>query len=214
MRRGSSGTFNSDSPVAREQLRSPLLEPQTRQLLLDALRPPPGAELDRAIGTTYSLDLLSLLAAPLGFALLDREAADGRLVADPVALLEAVRRNADRIDVFCQASKIGIPRQHRLIFNYLEDSVHEVFPPNNEAIFHPKVWVIRYRRSDGQMTYRLLCLSRNLTFDRSWDTVLCLDGDPGPRARVDPRLPKFVERLPTLVCREMADGRASAIREL
>lgn len=191
-----------------------MLEPQTRQLLLDALRPPPGAELDRAIGTTYSLDLLSLLAAPLGFALLDREAADGRLVADPVALLEAVRRNADRIDVFCQASKIGIPRQHRPIFNYLEDSVHEVFPPNNEAIFHPKVWVIRYRRTDGQMTYRLLCLSRNLTFDRSWDTVLCLDGDPGPRARVDPRLPKFIERLPTLVFREMAEGRASAIHEL
>src|SRR5688572_25583087 len=75
-----------------------MLEPEGRQLLLDSLRPPAGYELDRAVGTTYTLDLISLLIAPLGFALFDREASDGRLIADPVALIEAVRRHADRID--------------------------------------------------------------------------------------------------------------------
>ncbi len=90
-----------------------MLEAEDRQLLLDALRPPAGYALDRAVGTTYSLDLMSLLVAPLAFALFDREASDGRLVADPIALLEAVRRNADRIDIFCQAGQIAVPREHR-----------------------------------------------------------------------------------------------------
>jgi hypothetical protein len=192
-----------------------LLEPQNRQLLLDALRPPADYQLDRAIGTTYSLDLISLLAAPLGFALLDREGADGRLVADPIALLEAVRRNADRIDVFCQAGKIAIPRQHRSIFGYLESSVHEVVAPNREAIFHPKVWVIRYRHAGGRLMYRMLCLSRNLTLDSSWDTVLQLDGERGPQAAIDPRLPGFVERLPELAVRNgMPEDRRAAIHKL
>ena len=176
-----------------------MLEPEGRQLLLDALRPPAGYELDHAVGTTYSLDLMSLLAAPLGFALFDRESSDGRLVADPISLIEAVRRSAERIDIFCQAGQIAIPREHRVILTYLESSIHQVAPPNREAIFHPKVWVIRYRSTvDQTPTYRLLCLSRNLTFDRSWDTVLCLDGSVKPGGSGDPRLPEFIRRLTNL----------------
>src|SRR5687767_6042393 len=99
--------------------RSPLmLEPASRLLLLDALRPPSGYRLDHAVGTTFSLDLAALLAAPVGFALLDREADDGRPVTDPVALLEAVRRNADRIDIFCQAGQIALPPEYRPIISY------------------------------------------------------------------------------------------------
>ena len=45
-----------------------MLEPEGRQPLLDALKPPPGFVLDRAVGTSYSLDLLALLTAPLAFA--------------------------------------------------------------------------------------------------------------------------------------------------
>lgn len=164
-----------------------MLEPEGRHLLLDALRPPTGYVLDRAIGTTFSLDLAALLTAPVGFALLDREASDGRPTTDPVALLEAVRRNADRIDIFCQAGLIGLPSQYRPIVSYLESSVHEVTAPRAGAIFHPKVWLIRYRRTDDApgehmplKRHRLLCLSRNLTFDRSWDTILRLEGEAGP----------------------------------
>ena len=50
--------------------------------------------------------------------------------------------------------------------------------PNPDAIFHPKVWFIRYRQPDsGTLAFRLLCMSRNLTFDRSWDTILRLEGE-------------------------------------
>jgi hypothetical protein len=42
-----------------------MLDPEGRHLLLDALRPPPGHELDVAVGTTYTLDLYALLTAPV-----------------------------------------------------------------------------------------------------------------------------------------------------
>ena len=44
-----------------------MLEPRVRRQLMEALRPPSGYELDRAVGTTYSLDLLALLTTPLAF---------------------------------------------------------------------------------------------------------------------------------------------------
>ncbi len=158
-----------------------MLEPEGRHALLDALRPPPGFTLDRAVGTTFSLDLMALLTAPLAFALYDRTLPDGEgMDLDPIALLEAVRRHADRIDIFCQAGQIAPMGDYRPIVAYLERSIHPVLPHQPTAIFHPKVWLIRYREADGdERRYRLLCLSRNLTFDRSWDTVLALDGVVG-----------------------------------
>jgi len=39
-----------------------MLPPNQRELYLSALRPPLGFQLDRAIGTTYSLDLVTLLS--------------------------------------------------------------------------------------------------------------------------------------------------------
>lgn len=191
-----------------------MLEPENRQLLFEALRPPPGYVLDRAVGTTYTLDLMSLLAAPLAFALFDRESADGRLLADPIALLDAVRRYADRIDVFCQAGQIAMPRAHRALLTYLEGSIHEVVPPNPHAIFHPKVWVIRYRTPEGDVSYRMLCLSRNLTFDRSWDTVLVMEGERRSGKSGDPQLSRFVANLAQLAVRRITDERAAAIRQL
>ena len=64
-----------------------MLEPQSRTLLLDALKPPPDYKLDYAIGTTFTLDLVALLAAPLAFALLDRSGPEGKLSGDPVGCL-------------------------------------------------------------------------------------------------------------------------------
>ncbi|HEV3313041.1 MAG TPA: phospholipase D family protein, partial [Chloroflexota bacterium] len=189
------------------------------RLLLDALRPPVGYELDRAVGTTYTLDLISLLAAPLGFAMLDRQSPDGRVLADPMALLEAARRYADRIDIFCQKGEIGVPAGHRPLLAYLESSVHEVEPPHPNGIFHPKVWAMRYRRTVGEsqrseLVYRVLCLSRNLTFDQSWDTVLSLDGTKTGQTANGDALASFVEKLPGLAFRTIEDDRAAALREL
>lgn len=152
-----------------------MLDPQSRTLLLDALKPPVGYRLDYAIGTTYTLDLVALLAAPLAFALLDRAGPDGRVSGDPVALLEALRRNADRFAVFCQAGRISVPKPDRLLLSFLEQNVLEVTAPKG-GVFHPKVWALRFASDDQPVVYRFICASRNLTFDRSWDIVVTLEG--------------------------------------
>jgi hypothetical protein len=193
-----------------------MLEPDDRHPLLDALQPPAGFALDRAVGTTFSLDLQALLTAPVAFALFEAQEADDAQSA--TVLLEAIRRSASRIDVFCQAGQIAIPRDYPPLVAYAEDVVHEVTPEVKARVFHPKVWVIRFRSAEGELSYRLLCLSRNLTFDRSWDTVLRLDGSPARRSgKLTTRnrpLAKFVNALPALTVRKLDEVRADAVRDL
>lgn len=191
----------------------PVLEPEARQLLLDSLRPPVGYSLDRAVGTTFSLDLDALLIAPLAFALFDTDGDHGE--ADPVALLEAVRRNAARIDIFCQAGQIALPARFERVLAYVEESVHQVVPDARRRVFHPKVWVLRFVAPTGDLRYRALCLSRNLTFARSWDTILVLDGETGPRtARNGKPLADFVGALLELAPRAVPRKRRAAVLEL
>ena len=106
-----------------------MLDPEGRHLLLDALRPPLGYELDLAVGTTYTLDLYALLTAPVAFAMFDREAEDGTPRLDPIAALQALRRYAGRITVFCQAGDISVPRDYRSLVVYLEQAIVPVVPP-------------------------------------------------------------------------------------
>jgi hypothetical protein len=192
-----------------------MLEPDDRHPLLDALRPPPGFALDRAVGTTFSLDLYALLTAPVAFALLEADSSEDGVSA-PTAILEAIHRNADVIDVFCQAGQIALP-SYRPLVAYVETVVHEVSAPTKGRVFHPKLWVIRFRAPSGERCYRLLCLSRNLTFDRSWDTVLRLDGAPTRRSRSlaarNRPLSRFVDALPGMT-RSIDTGTAAEIRQL
>lgn len=173
---------------------------------MEALRPPAGYELDRAIGTTFSLDLLALLTAPLSFTIFGWEEEDGSPTADPLALFEGLRRYSDRISIFCQAGQIAVPASSPLLLGYLEDSVIEVAPPTPGRIFHPKVWALRLTTEDGPVMYRLLVLSRNLTFDRSWDTILALEGEVSERKRnyaVNHPLGDFFAALPNLAVRDV-----------
>jgi len=55
--------------------------------------------------------------------------------------------------------------------------IYDVQAPDADGVFHPKVWALRFIAGDGAIGYRVLCLSRNLTFDRCWDTVVTLDGE-------------------------------------
>lgn len=190
-----------------------MLEPRDRKLLFDLLRPPSGYRLDAAIGTTYSLDLLALLVTPLAFAMFDWEAKDGKITASPLALLESLRRYADRITVFHQAGQLQVPRRHRLLFGYLERSVVPVTSKNPAGVFHPKVWLLRFEPIDIERgvptpaVYRMICSSRNLTFDRSWDTVLSLEGTYRPRSKRRPEnapLRRFFAALPSLAIRDIA----------
>ena len=192
-----------------------MLAPKDRTLLLESLRPPPGFRLDAAVSTTYSLDLMALLVAPLAFTFFDWEGDDGQPTKDPNALLEALRRHVDRIHVFCQAGQISVPKTYRPLFGYLESSVHEVRAVKDKGVFHPKVWIVRYVADGEPAQYRLLCASRNLTFDRSWDTLLVLDGVAGKEAtKKNEPLSRFICSLQEMAVQELTDNTKNTLAEL
>lgn len=198
-----------------------MLDPQQdRRQLFDALRPPAGYELDRAIGTTYSLDLLALLTVPLAYTFWSGEDEQGRLTTDPLVLLHGVRQVVDRLAIFCQAGQISVPRANQRLFTYLEDSIFEVVAPHRDGVFHPKIWLLRYTpvsemEDTTPIRYRLLCLSRNLTFDQSWDTMLVLDGMYQAQRKVaysrNHPLGDFIAALPGLAVRQLTPAAQSAV---
>src|ERR1700722_10630220 len=102
-----------------------MLAPETRVLLTDALRPPDGARVDLAVSTTYSLDLIALLLAPMAFALHDQPGNDVESV-NAIALLESLRRYSDRTTVFCQAGAIHLPPTFSPLLQFLEDTICQV----------------------------------------------------------------------------------------
>lgn len=152
-----------------------MLEPETRELLMDVLRPPEGMRMDIAVGTTYTLDLNALLLAPLSFAMFDWASEDDGTTGTQ-ATLEALRRHAANTTLFCQDGMIGVPKQYQALMLHLEDVVIPVSTPRPHGIFHPKVWVVRYRDENGESLWRAVILSRNLTFATSWDTVAVFEG--------------------------------------
>lgn len=206
-----------------------MLDPDERHLLADALRPPQGYRFDCAVSTTYTLDLLALLTMPVAFTLYRWAASEGQTKLDPLALLDAVRRHARRIHIFCQAGRIAVPKRSQLLFGYLEGSVVEATAPNGGA-FHPKVTVLRYTADPNAATddenappsesvcYRVLCASRNLTFDRSWDTLLTLEGELDlNRVNAFARnrgLSRFVGALPAMATRSVGDEARADIERI
>lgn len=191
-----------------------MLDPQDRQLLLGALRPPEGFELTFAIWTTYTLDLLALLTAPLGFTLYELAGPPGAELRpdDATRLLTVLRRYADRITIFCEAGRIAVPDRRAILLGQLEGSVVEVKAPPGGS-FHPKVWALRFHDAEGGVRYRVLCLTRNLTFDRSWDTITVLDGQLVDRQlgySANKPLGDFFAALPAMAVRPDLPGDAAA----
>ena len=197
--------------VARRHLQRPLrrevgrvtLTPETRVLLTDALRPPAGYRVEVAVGTTYSLNLTALLLAPLSFAL---------CCETPRVDATTPRTSAHSIRSGCSRRSVGTPttprcsvrraastcrRKYRSILTFVEDSVREVMPSRDDALFHPKIWALRFVDQDQNRLHRVIVLSRNLTLDRSWDTALVLDEQDDGTIDAAPAA-EFVRRLPSL----------------
>ena len=156
-----------------------MLSPRLRTVAMELLRPPSGQRLDIAVLTTYTLDLEALLALP--FAVMAH--ADGgvdELLEDPLLLLQGLREAGERVHVFVDEKGIAVPRRQRSLYATLEKSVHPVRAPH-EGVFHPKVWLARFvpLDEDGDALLRVAILSRNLTFDRSWDIALASEAKPG-----------------------------------
>ncbi len=143
------------------------------------LAPPARFYLDFAVGTTYSLDLDALVGASLSLGL--SEETDSELMNNPVCLLEALRSVGDKVALFCEGGQIHMPSKVTSLYILLEKIVFTVKTAKRRGIaaypsFHPKFWLIRYKNNVGELKYRVIVLSRNLTFDRSWDITYYMDG--------------------------------------
>ena len=143
------------------------------------LAPPAEYNLDFAVGTTYSLNLDAMVGASLALGL--SEETDSELMNNPVCLLEALRSTGDRVALFCEGGQIHMPNKVTPLYILLEKMVFSVKTSKRKGIaafpsFHPKFWLIRYKNKKGDLQYRVIVLSRNLTFDRNWDIAYYMDG--------------------------------------
>lgn len=144
------------------------------------LMPPVGYKLEQAIGTTYSLDLETLTAISISLGL--AEETDSELIKNPVSMLNALQKVSERILIFCEAGQIKFPKNASPLCLILEKMVIPVTLPYDKNLkrypaFHPKMWVLDYINDDKEHFYRVAVLSRNLTFDRSWDISVALEGE-------------------------------------
>ena len=174
------------------------------------LIPPSGYRLAKAVAATYTLDLNTLLSIPV--ALFFSQTLEGDFEAERVQLLEAIQRCPDVLRVYHQAGKIHVPRKHNRLYGLLEPCVVGILPENAYTSFHPKVWVLRYEHDEEPTKYRVIVLSRNLTYDRSWDIACHLDGDvTDERQKKAQPLASFVKYLTS---QERFDGDRKFIADL
>ena len=196
-----------------------MLEPGIRSLYTQALTPPPGMALDAGLATTYSLDLTTLLTIPVSLAFGSGSDVE-EILKDGLSVHEAVKRTANKLVVFCQKGQIHVPSSTHPLFSLLEKVVVEA-KADGGGVFHPKIWVFRFcsRKNPNQTHMRLMVLSRNLTFDRSWDLSLVLEGEPAKREIPANRpLAQLIRKLPKLAAagipvrhRKIAEDLAEAV---
>jgi len=150
------------------------------------LAPPTGYETVFAVGTTYSLDLDALMGACIALGL--SECTDSELKTNKLYLFEALRKTSDKLIIFCEAGQIKAPGKSNKLHLLLEKMVVEIAIRKTKS-FHPKIWVVKYENVMKEALYRCVVLSRNLTFDRSWDVSVCLEGKPFSEANSDKTKP-------------------------
>ena len=130
-----------------------MLEPGDRLLLFEALRPPEGFRFDQGIGTTYSLDLIALLTAPLAFTWFEQPGDDTQVArVNSLEILESLRRHADQLTIFCHAGRIALPKVVYPQLAFLEEAVVECQASDGGA-FHPKVWALRWVNDEGEVRH-------------------------------------------------------------
>lgn len=149
----------------------------------ELLNPEKDYQLEFAVGLSYSLDMEALLGVPVSLGMMDD--LDSDHMKNPFFLLEALRKSSDKIAVFCNRGSIKVPKEYRDVFTLMGQSIFEV--SIKDGSFHPKVWFVKYTNAEGASYYKVITLSRNLTFDRSLDIAVELTGNVGIEINEDNR---------------------------
>jgi len=155
--------------------------------LVDALRPTSGQQVCGMVISTFSLDLIALLALMRGLGGVEAESDSENLAGD----LRAIFRLMPRVLVICQRGRVKPPsiigRARRLA---LIDSVREVGFDERAASWHAKFVLTAYSGAEGP-EWRLWLGSRNLSRSTDLDYGILLLATPsahGKKAKPVPGL--------------------------
>ena len=168
-----------------------MFEPSNRTAFLRHLRPPSGFRLERALGTTYTLDL-DALAAALG----SMAGVNDTVVGGTDVFLSALMNVRSRLRLYCHPGKIASPRGQAGSLKLLDEVIRS--PILKRGRFHPKLWLLRFNseRRGEVPKYRLIVSSRNLTASTIFfESALVLEGSPQPHTGLNKNLLRFLRTL-------------------
>lgn len=152
-------------------------ESEDRKSYRELLMPPEGYQLEKAVGTTYSLDLTALIAALV--CLKFSAETDSKFIQNPITVFYTLQNISDKVCIFCEAGQINISSDSSALFLLLEKMIIPVALPKSRfgryPAFHPKTWLLAFGNAEGKKKYRFVVLSKNLTFDRSWDVSFSVE---------------------------------------
>lgn len=102
----------------------PIKEDILRDLNYGDMLCTPGWDVEFAVGTTYSLDLRSLLIVPYSLGMFGD--LSGQVKQSSLFILESIRRSTEHFVVFCQRGGIHMPKETQAYYPLLEDAIVEV----------------------------------------------------------------------------------------
>jgi len=164
--------------------------------ILNVLRPPLGYITKYAIISTYSVDLVAVVAAML--ALADQDNDDGS--GSKVAFAQAFETQRSRFRVICQAGRIIMPNKTPEVLTLLDHFVREVQVDEQIASWHPKAALVRFTSAETDSAsltdeWHLWIGSRNLTRTTSWEAGIVLIGSTNSPGTTIPGIPQLGIRL-------------------
>ena len=143
------------------------------------LKPPSGYKVESAVGTTYSMDLATLVASAISLGLLEDTTPE--ILNNPICILSALQKISDKVVVFCEAGQIKVPKQASPLSILLDKMIVPVALEYDNKIkrfpaFHPKTWLVTYSNDQDERLYRFISPKPESNFGQKLDMAVSLDG--------------------------------------
>ena len=122
--------------------------------------------LEKAIATTYSLDISALVSCMIPLAFSDD--VNSNLFKNKVSTLTALRNISEKLVVFCDPGQIKTLNTRNQEFAILLEKM--IVPIQLEKVdniypsFHPKMWLLQFSNEKREHFYRLIILSKNISY--------------------------------------------------
>jgi hypothetical protein len=145
---------------------------------LESLRPAPDEVVELALLAAYSADIGSIGATLLALAGRDNDRGRG----GPSDFADAVEQLRGKVRIVIQRGRLARMRRTPRIAAVLDQFVREVDFDEATQSWHPKAALVRFRKTDGAVGWRLWIGSRNLTECVNRDIgLLLVSGEGGAR---------------------------------